>query len=144
MSGSIQDTVLASLKKESVRTTWQTGDRVEVVKGSFVGMLGSLVSLDLDDWSATVQLQEDESGVLRGLDAIQTISIQSLNRRMWKGDNVVIAAGSCKGQRGMVVSVGGSNLKFIEEGSGEEVRGASSPFNAHSPPNRLRCRNFWS
>jgi transcription antitermination factor NusG len=123
-SGSLEfaSIVKEALHKESVRTSWQTGDRVKVLSGAFITSEGRLKSLDLELWSAEVELQEGGG--------LASIPLDELERHFFVGDEVLVIAGVCKGRHGIVVSLDNEGVVFIEDKTREEVRLFSADTNA--------------
>ena len=118
-SGSLELRCLVkeALRRESIRAAWQIGDRVKVLSGAFVAQKGQLRSLDIEQWSAEVELQEDVNGSA----FVSHVSLDQLKRTFLLGDEVLVIAGHCKGRRGIVVSLGEESVTFIEDKTREEV-----------------------
>jgi transcription elongation factor len=111
MSYSLRD----ALRRESIRSTWQPGDQVDVIDGELVGLSGELKSFDLELWSAEVAM------LIGGRIFSQQFSLHSLVRRVSLGANVIVVGGKSKERRGIVVYSGGEYVTFIEDDTREEV-----------------------
>jgi transcription elongation factor len=118
-SGSLEfaSFIKQALHRESVRAAWQVGDRVKVLGGAFMTLEGRLKSLDLELWSAEVELQD-----AGGSTSISQVPLGLLRRRFFVGSEVHVFAGLSKGRRGIVVSADDESVIFIEDKTREEVR----------------------
>jgi len=114
----IKTTLMDTLKRESIRDTWQCGDRVEILEGAFATHFGRLLSLDLNLWSAEVAV---EAVPAESEHSKQGVSLDGLRRFLMNGDSVLVVAGRSVGRRGLVVQVESLNVSFVEDTTRQEV-----------------------
>ena len=95
---------------------WQEGDLVRVTQGELNDACGPILSVDLQNKTAIVDI---ESG--SGLTGEFSFSIFHLQRKHRRGDSVKVFAGSDRGVEGFVV-IGGENLTLAVHREGETIQ----------------------
>ena len=91
----IRRAVNEALRKES-RWFWHTGDRVRVLEGAFMGMLGSIHEIDEVNGTAVFEFGSGEPTRIE-------VSMEDLERRFLLGDQVRVALGKNKGRTGSII-----------------------------------------
>jgi ribosomal protein L24 len=120
----LQQDVVLGIKRAAVKHVWSPGDKVRVVCGTLKGMFGELMSMDLSQWTAEIELVVSAQ---EGLETIlpqrsrQVVSIAELSRYFQPGDNVKCVEGIHEGRVGIVLLDGEDGVVFVENGTTNEV-----------------------
>jgi ribosomal protein L24 len=118
--------ISTSIRKASVMTLWSPGDKVKVLHGSLRQLLGQIITLDLDKWSATIDLLSTSKQALESVSPEQnhqSFSIDDLCRYFQVGDSVEVCEGREKGRHGIIVLASEVDVTFAEDKTGDEVIG---------------------
>jgi ribosomal protein L24 len=110
----IMQSVGDALRRGSIASTWQAGDKVDIMHGELAGLSGELKSLNLELWSAEIEAFANIAGTIQ-------VSLEFLARHVSVGKSVVVIAGKNRGRQGVVVSSDGEYVTFVEDKSRDEV-----------------------
>ena len=108
----IQTSVHRAFRKES-RRLWHAGDRVRILKGTFIGMSCSIH--EIDEPNRTVIVEFDSLNPTR-----MEVSMEDLERQFFIGDQVRVALGNNKGRMGTTLKINDS-VGIIVEGTANHV-----------------------
>jgi hypothetical protein len=114
--------ISTSIRRASAMTLWSPGDKLIVVCGSFQGMLGQLVTLEVGRCSALVVLSSVEQlQTVSPEQTHQSFSIDDLRRYFQIGDSIEVCEGREKGRHGIVILSSEDDVTFTEDKEGNEV-----------------------
>jgi ribosomal protein L24 len=96
--------------RNASRRLWRLGDRVQILRGSFMGKSALIREIDEESQSAIVEV--DSTSV--------DVSLEDVERLFLVGDQVHVALGEHKGRSGAIINLN-DGVGTIVEGMGTEV-----------------------
>ena len=118
----IRQAVNKAFRNES-RRLWQTGDRVQILEGTFKNTSCSIHEIDEANQSAIVEFSSPTPTRVE-------VSIEDLERHFVVGDQVRVALGKNKGWTGSIIAITG-DVGTIIEGTANQLTEVTPPSILH-------------
>ena len=116
----IQGAVNTAFRNKS-RKLWRTGDRVQILRGTFVDMSCSIYEIDELNRSVIVEFGSPTPTRVE-------VSIEDLERQFRVGDQVRVALGINKGRTGSIVEINDKAATILEGAANQLTQVTSPPF----------------